>query len=198
MPIAGERRRGPLPTSCTSPDDTGHRPGPASVRVRGRQPRGVARRGARSRPRTPPARVRHTARAVTPPRRSPDHAENRPVTGKSDVPAEHYCAGGGGAATRGWWWRGRERPFRQLGLYATCAPPSHRADQRPGLRIPRESDLQGRDARQGRRSPVRDRLPSYQIAAVEPVELGRTSIPRRSPNAHRYSSAFTSDRSRCA
>src|SRR5712692_1762838 len=33
----------------------------------------------------------------------------------------------------------------------------HGADQRPGLRIPREPDLQGRDARQGRRPPVRDR-----------------------------------------
>src|SRR5439155_25236447 len=28
---------------------------------------------------------------------------------------------GGGAATRGWPWRGRERPFRQRGLYATYA-----------------------------------------------------------------------------
>src|SRR5262249_16661879 len=27
----------------------------------------------------------------------------------------------GGAATRGWPWRGRERPFRQRGLYATYA-----------------------------------------------------------------------------
>src|SRR5262249_19761165 len=28
---------------------------------------------------------------------------------------------GGGAATRGWPWRGRERPFRQRGLYAAYA-----------------------------------------------------------------------------
>src|SRR5262250_1329480 len=39
-----------------------------------------------------------------------------------------FCArrGAGGAATRGWRWRGRERPFRQRGLYATYA---HRLPQ---------------------------------------------------------------------
>src|SRR4029453_11611318 len=95
---------------------------------------------------------------------------------------------GGGAATRGWPWRGRERQFRQRGLYATYALRLPRTAASQALLGERCADHQQCDPGDESLSPCQSRAHTLSTAS--------TSFPRVWPatprsNASRASASGT-------